>query len=447
MRFLKKLSAVLSSFGFAAILLCFLTLLTWLGTLEQVEHGLFETQKKYFDSLWLIHWFDTSSTLHFKIPLPLPGVYLLLALLLLNLLWGGIVRMRKDVARAGILVAHLGIVLMLVAGFVKYEFSIEGHMSVWPREMTLEQYQQLEPAATRLPANSKDEFVSYFDWDLSIREAVAQGRATEHLISDREWAGALEDGPVTFTLDTLPFDVVVRTWWKNTQPVSAALHPPMMQPADTSPTVDGFVLWRQKPNPTAEQNLPGLIATLRDKATGKLTDALFWGMERAGFTFESGGKTWLLQLLHKRWPLPFTIRLEKFTFETHPGTNRPAVFLSDVTKLEDGTEQKLKITMNEPLRHGGYTLFQAGYGPEGEAPAHYSDFAVVSNPSDQWPKYSCFVIAAGLLFHFAMKLMKYVRSENRLARPSGTPVEPQPAAAGAGRSSPEAPLATGRRTP
>ena len=43
-----SLSSFLASFGFAAILLVFLTLLTWLGTLEQVEHGLFETQKKYF---------------------------------------------------------------------------------------------------------------------------------------------------------------------------------------------------------------------------------------------------------------------------------------------------------------------------------------------------------------------------------------------------------------
>src|SRR5690349_23344782 len=98
MRFLKKLLAFLSSFGFAAILLVFLTLLTWLGTLEQIEHGLFETQKKYFDSLYLVHWLETTPALGFRIGIPLPGVYLLLGLLLLNLVCGGIVRMRKDFA-------------------------------------------------------------------------------------------------------------------------------------------------------------------------------------------------------------------------------------------------------------------------------------------------------------------------------------------------------------
>jgi hypothetical protein len=225
----------------------------------------------------------------------------------------------------------------------------------------------------------------------------------------------------------------------------------MMRAEDTSATVDGYVLWRQKPNPTAEANLPGLIATLRDKATGKLSDALFWGFEQAGLTVDAGGKSWLLQLQHKRWKLPFSVRLEKFTFEKHPGTGEAAVFLSDVTKIEDGAEQRLKITMNEPLRNRGYTLFQSSWGPQGpdvpDTATLYSDFAVVSNPSDQWPKYSCFIIAAGLLFHFSMKLMKYIRSENRLARPAGTPVEPQPLAAAAGRSQPEAPLAAGRRTP
>src|SRR5262245_37333843 len=117
MNFLKRIAALLSSFGFAAILLVFLTLLTWLGTLEQVEHGLYETQKKYFESIFLVHWVGLRlpwiadgafEWAHVSLPVPLPGVYLLLSLLLLNLLCGGIVRMRKDRARLGILVAHLG---------------------------------------------------------------------------------------------------------------------------------------------------------------------------------------------------------------------------------------------------------------------------------------------------------------------------------------------------
>ena len=420
MNFLKRIVALLSSFGFAAILLVFLMLLTWLGTLEQVQHGLFETQKKYFESIFLVHWFEmrlpwfadgSFEWTRLSIPLPLPGVYLLLSLLLLNLVCGGIVRMRKDKARAGILVAHLGIVLMLVAGFVKYRFSIDGQMTLWPNE-------------------TKNQFASYFEWELTIHEAVPEGKVTELVIPDREWSSQIEDGPVTFTSDALPFDVVVGSWLKNCEVVRKG---PMFQ--GDSPVVDGYVLLSRPPEPEAERNLAGVAITLVEKGGGKPTDALLWaGTEmlddilppphppRQPLTHEAGGKRWLLALRHRRWQVPFTVRLDKFTFEMHPGTGEPAVFLSDVTKVEAGGEQAVKISMNEPLRHGGYTLFQASYGPSNapEDSPHYSVFAVVRNPSDQWPKWSCYIIALGLLYHFAMKLMKYVKSENRLATARAT---------------------------
>src|SRR5437868_8068223 len=44
---------VMSSFGLATTVLALLLLVTFLGTLEQVEHGLFDSQKKYFESWWI----------------------------------------------------------------------------------------------------------------------------------------------------------------------------------------------------------------------------------------------------------------------------------------------------------------------------------------------------------------------------------------------------------
>jgi hypothetical protein len=415
----KKLFALLSSFGFAAILLVFLTLLTWLGTLEQVEHGLFETQKKYFESVFLVHRFDlrlpwiadgSFEWAHVSLPLPLPGVYLLLSLLLLNLVCGGIVRMRKDRARLGILIAHLGIVLMLVAGFVKYRFSVDGQMTLWPNEV-------------------KNQFASYFEWELTIHEAVPEGKVAELVIPDREWAAEVDDGPVTFTSDALPFDVVVETWLRN---CGAYRKGPMFQ--GDSPAIDGYVLVKSPLEPEAENNLAGMVVGLRDKSAGSTTEALLWGgtdlvrdmtpppqrKPMLPATVTAGGRQWLLALRHRRFGLPFSVRLEKFTVEMHPRTNEPAVFLSDVTKIEESGSQPVKISMNEPLRHQGFTLFQANWGPPDEpnAPAHlvhFSTFAVVRNPSDQWPKWSCYIIAIGLLYHFSMKLMRYVKSENRLA--------------------------------
>jgi hypothetical protein len=119
------------------------------------------------------------------------------------------------------------------------------------------------------------------------------------------------------------------------------------------------------------------------------------------------------------------LRVEKFTFEMHPRTRTASVYSSDVVKIEGDREQAVKITMNEPLRHGGYTLYQTSYGPQGVLPGQpaYTVFAVVRNPSDQWPKWACYVIAIGLLWQFGAKLFRHVRSQQVRA------VEPVAAAA------------------
>jgi hypothetical protein len=43
----------------------------------------------------------------------------------------------------------------------------------------------------------------------------------------------------------------------------------------------------------------------------------------------------------------------------------------------------------------------------------FSVFAVVQNPADHWPLYSCIIVACGLLIHLLQKLARYLRAENR----------------------------------
>jgi len=62
------------------------------------------------------------------------------------------------------------------------------------------------------------------------------------------------------------------------------------------------------------------------------------------------------------------------------------------------------------LRHGGYTFFQASFGPSNAGPDEelYTQFAVVKNPSDHWPLASLIVVFAGLLFHLILKLSEHL---------------------------------------
>ena len=106
-----------SSLGLATVLLLLLGVLTWLATLEQIGNGLYPTLNKYFSirEWYVIPEIDSFPHINGRpITIPLPGGYWVCALLLLNLTLGGILRMRKGWKKAGILIAHFGIIFMIV---------------------------------------------------------------------------------------------------------------------------------------------------------------------------------------------------------------------------------------------------------------------------------------------------------------------------------------------
>ena len=81
-------------------------------------------------------------------------------------------------------------------------------------------------------------------------------------------------------------------------------------------------------------------------------------------------------------------------------------------EIEGGVEEKVKIWMNHPLRHGGFTLFQRSFGSAEGDPRmgrQYSVFDVVNNPADQWPLYSLIIVGVGMGVHFVQKLWSYLK--------------------------------------
>jgi hypothetical protein len=128
-----------------------------------------------------------------------------------------------------------------------------------------------------------------------------------------------------------------------------------------------------------------------------------------------GSQDWTVELERRSWPLPFTVLLTKFTRELHPGTSIPKVFRSDIVKIEGDSRQPAEITMNEPFRHKGYTLYQASGGRSNGGPGDrsFSTFAVVRNPAEALPLYSCSIVGFGLLAHFTLKLFRYLRTQSK----------------------------------
>jgi len=85
--------------------------------------------------------------------------------------------------------------------------------------------------------------------------------------------------------------------------------------------------------------------------------------------------------------------------------------------VEDGASQAVHVTMNQPLRHRGYTFYQSSYdgplqGSDGRT-VWVSVFSVVRNPADRVPILACAVIAFGLLLHMGLKLANFLTAQAR----------------------------------
>lgn len=426
----ERVLELFGSYGLACVLLLFLFLLTFLGTIEQTDHGLFEVQKKYFDSLYLVY------DLH-GFPIPLPGVYLVLILLAANLFMGGIVRLVPRIApgvrdpsgllsayvksalrlvgfggdpvteselglmRAfsnviqpiGVFVIHLGMVLMLMAGLVKLKLSDDGNCLLFENQRS-------------------DEYQSYYEWELAVSNASQAANVQEWLIPEEDFSDLSGEATRVFDSSDLPFKLTLSRFARNGRAVPKG--PMFVSP---NPVIDGYTLLPSELLKEAEANVAGLYVHVTDNGKedkqGLKKDGILSGLSQYPFAWSSGGKNWVLDLRKKRYRMPFTVVLDKFTHELHPRTGIAKVFMSDVTKIENGVEQKVKIQMNEPLRADGLVLFQASWGPENAKPgeALFSVFAVVRNPSDQWPLISCIVIGIGMVIVFSQKLVKYMLTQ------------------------------------
>ncbi len=386
----SKLGGVLGSLWLSVALLALLTLMTWLGTRAQEHMGLFMAQKKYFES-WLY-----VERLAGIVPFPLPGGMTLMSVLFVNLLIGGLVKVRWKWQKAGILITHIGIVLLLGAGFVKGMMATEGYLQLFEGERS-------------------SVYRSHHDWEIVLEEAVDDG-VRQWIVPDGEFLDRYDGRTARVSAEGLPFKFTIHDFLLNSTPMTA---PPFA--ASPFPAVDGAYLKPLELELEHERNVAGCRITV-DHGDGRApTEGLLWGFERAPMTVDAAdGRRFGITLRKKELPMPFTVKLDEFTHEYYPNTMIPKVYMSDVTVIDEDGPAKHKIRMNEPLRQDDMIVFQSSWGPTNARPGErlYSGFSVVENPADQWPWYSMWVIAAGMLLHFGLMLLRFIDRES-VARSRG----------------------------
>lgn len=373
----RQVFDVLSSFWLCCVLLLALFVLTIFGTLHQVEHGLYDAKQVYFHSWFL--WFGS-------VPI-FPGGLLCMSVLSLNLVCGGFIRIKWHARNIGVLIVHVGIVLLLGSGLTKILTSQEGHLSV-------------------VEGDSQNFFESYQLWEVAIWELNNRDATKELVIEDNFFSDLEGDASRTFTSESLPFDLVLNGFVPNCQVLPVG---PNWSPAGKP--VEGYGFLSKPKDLEAERNDGGIHASVT--VDGETHEALLWGLQRQPWAIQVGDRAFAIAMRHERYPMPYSIRLEDFIKEEHPGMSMAKAYRSKVVQVSPtGSERPVLIQMNEPLRDGGVVLFQSSFGKT-QTNAEYSVFSVVRNPSDKWPEYSMWVITVGLLVAFGRRLITFIRKQSQ----------------------------------
>ncbi len=375
-----------SSLKLTVVCLLITCVLVFFGTLAQVKLGIYEAQQRYF-STWFVWWGPEDVT--WQIPV-LPGGFLVGVVLFINLLAAHGTRFKWTWKKSGIFMTHIGILLLLVAGFIAAITAEEGSM--------------------RLKEGGTSNFVESFQ----DRELAVIDTSGESLDRVYAFQHSLFDKGARLGHEELPLEFEIRQHFPNSrirmrdsgqfngrmpeinrgfgQRVSVVPHP---------------VTYKQN-----EQNLIALSTRVIDKATGNdLGTWLFTNAMDAPQTVEAGGRTFRISLRATRTYLPYALRLIDFRHDKYPGTQVPFNFSSKVQLLSEdsGDNREALIYMNNPLRYAGRTYFQMSFAENDTV----SIFQVVKNPGWLLPYISCALLALGLLVQFGIHLFAFLRKRAR----------------------------------
>ncbi len=387
---LQYLVDFFSSYLLCVVSLVLLGLLVWFSTLEMQDIGLSKALDKYYShkNFIVIPEINGGKSTY----IPLPGAYWVCCVLFVNMLLGGIIRLRKGWRNIGVVISHFGIVSLLVVGFVDHHQSIHGKMEVFQGETY--------------------DYATKFDYtSIELSEFDESGVKQRPYVIKHDQVADLGDRMRRFTFKALPFDLEVRHFRENVVVVNASSR---ARGNDSGEIVDGFFLHPAKMDPSKDYFNYGCYVLVKPK-NGEPSRKLLL-CRSVGFpqTFSVGGKLYGIEMPNEIWKMPFSVDLINSVGEYYPGTRRPSKFQSTIAWTgEDEEREKVQtIKMNHPMRYKGFTLYQANWN-EPINGLEFSGFEIVTNPADQWPKVCMWISAIGLLVHFSLKLGKYLERETR----------------------------------
>lgn len=294
--------------------------------------------------------------------------------------------------KAGIVLIHGGLILMLVGEYVTGLSAEEGQM--WIHEQ-----------------GASNTIIDIREVELAFVRDLGDGRE-EHVVIPQALIVSADKNETLIQGDALPMAVRVDRWMVN----SDLVRPRVIADDPTQ------VLWdfEEKPTVTGTEqaiNQPAAVVTLYD---GKRRLEQYW-LSSYGIiepaSVEVGEETWQVSLRFKKTHLPYALQLGDFKHDLFTGTSTPMNYSSTLHLAvpETNDSRDAFIKMNQPLRYDGKAFFQSGFFQQRLNRNLGTVLQVVDNPGAWVPYLSCVIVTVGLCMHFVVSLLKYGRRANAKA--------------------------------
>ena len=293
--------------------------------------------------------------------------------------------------RAGIVLLHSGIILLLVHEVFTGVAAVEGRMRIAEGESAnyVEHTRSVELAFTDRSDPESDHIT------VVPRKLLKRG-------------GLIQD-------DQLPVDIEVVKYMKNSdlvgvgrtdasQPNPATAGSGLSAIAIAAPEVSGT-------DASQRINIAAAYVKLMHKGTGQSLGTYMVAvlLERTSLPQQSvtvDGRTYELNLRFPRTYKPYSIYLEDFRHDKYIGTETPKNYSSLVRIIDkdQGLDRTVRIWMNNPLRYAGETFYQSSFEPGDKV----TILQVVRNDGWMLPYLSCMIVGVGMMTHFGSILLGFL---------------------------------------
>ena len=364
-------------------------LIVFWGTLAQVDLGGGTVVRTYFRSffVWVPLKVVFFNSVNEKLPIPFPGGWLIGGAMLVNLLAAHAMRFKLAWNRAGILIIHSGLIVIMVGEFITGVFAVEGQMHIL-----------IGQSANQVMELGTAEFVVIRALDVKQDEVIAVPKA-------RLKAGEVIDDP------NLPFKIKITDFMVNSD--YAGIPRDAKRDPDARGKAREVVLQKLTEvsgvDPAARVDVPAMAAILTTHDGKPLGKWIFQAQLENQF-IQIGDKEYQLALRYKHTNRPFNFHLTDFKHDVFVGTATAKDYHSyiQIHDREQG-DRPVEIYMNAPLHYRGETFYQSQvtYDPMTQK-ANGTVLQVVSNPGWVMPYLACFLVGVGLLMHFGLTLYKFI---------------------------------------